>query len=802
MRTTILLNNDWKFRHGDHRAEPSDDWSDVGLPHSFGIPYEMSNDFYVGYGTYTRTFVVPSHWAGKQVLLEFLGAFQRAEIIVNGVPVGRHVGGYTCFCIDVTDALVLGENHLTVLVDNLWQPQVAPRAGEYQFNGGIYRDVYLHVVEPSHLRWQGVTVTTERFGGHEAMIMASTRINVRDTGLILRSEAFFGDRCVAVCDSPIDMVVGNNEVDEIRQCLRIEDPQLWHFDHPNLYRLRSGLYHGDTLVDVQWTKFGIRTIRFDKDEGFFLNERHERILGANVHQDQAGWADAVTRSSITRDVRMIKDCGMNFIRGSHYPHHPFFVDECDRLGVMYWSELCFWGTGGPNIEGWWTASGYPPCEHDQEPFERHCLTTLEEMIRQHRNNPSVIAWSVCNEPFFSDDQVMGKARALARRLVNRVHELDPTRPAAVGGAQRGDFGGIGDVTGYNGDGATLFPDPGFANLVSEYGSRIEDRPGHYDGNFSDGADVDYLWRSGKALWCGFDHGSILGEMGRMGMIDYHRLPKNAWYWYRARLRGIPAPAPKSRLPAERIILTPDRTTIAGNGQEDAFLHVVLCDANGQPVADERTVTLHVDGLGILPTGKSMVLSPERRSLLDGEGAATFRGYYGGSNKITATADGLDPASAVITVNAPDSTRTVIDMVPPPRCMNADELRYEAKKTGSASRDIDLARNHPVFAGSYAAGHEPFHVTDAGDGWWQPQSDVESWIKVDMEGDTVITDIRIQATGTPLHEIDLSLDDEHYDLVAVHTGERPNEYQCHGLWRVRYIRIIARPGNRIIRLIVT
>lgn len=86
-------------------------------------------------------------------------------------------------------------------------------------------------------------------------------------------------------------------------------------------------------------------MRFDKDTGFYLNGKPYKIWGANVHQDHAGWADAVTRAGITRDIQRIKDCGMNFIRGSHYPHHPFFAEECDRIGVLFWSELCFWGTG-------------------------------------------------------------------------------------------------------------------------------------------------------------------------------------------------------------------------------------------------------------------------------------------------------------------------------------------------------------------------------------------------------------------------------------------------------------------------
>ena len=108
----------------------------------------------------------------------------------------------------------------------------------------------------------------------------------------------------------------------------------------------SEIFLNGEKTDEYSTVFGIRTVRFDKDTGFYLNGKPYKIWGANVHQDHAGWADAVTRSGITRDIQMIKDCGMNFIRGSHYPHHPFFAEECDRIGILFWSELCFWGTAG------------------------------------------------------------------------------------------------------------------------------------------------------------------------------------------------------------------------------------------------------------------------------------------------------------------------------------------------------------------------------------------------------------------------------------------------------------------------
>lgn len=129
-----------------------------------------------------------------------------------------------------------------------------------------------------------------------------------------------------------------------------------------------------------------------------------------MHQDHAGWADAVTRAGIQRDIRMIKECGMNAIRGSHYPHHPYFAQVCDEKGILFWSEMCFWGTGGDKQEGYWTASAYPPNESDQTAFEKSCLDQLEEMICTQRNHPSIICWSMCNEVFFTDAPVKDKAK--------------------------------------------------------------------------------------------------------------------------------------------------------------------------------------------------------------------------------------------------------------------------------------------------------------------------------------------------------------------------------------------------------
>lgn len=445
--------------HGDFPEAKDTDfddssWYDVGLPHSFGIPYFMENEFYVGYGCYRKTLWMEKDWIEKKIYLEFQGVFQETEVYLNGKLAGTHKGGYTAFLIDLSRFACEGENQLFVRVNNLWNPRLAPRSGEHVFNGGIYRDVSLLVVEPVHIGWYGTYVTTPEVNEKYAKIKIETEINnttENPISCLLESVVEFGQEKEAKAVEKVALLPGETKI--CCQTVTVEKPFLWSPETPNLYVLESRLIEGGNCLDSYRTDFGIRWFLFSGDKGFFLNGRHYDINGANVHQDHAGWADAVTHSGIRRDVAMIKGCGMNFIRGSHYPHHTYFANECDRQGVLFWSECCFWGTGGPNVEGYWTASAYPVMPEDEEEFENSCLTTLREMIRTNRNHPSIIVWSMCNEPFFSDAGVWNKAKNLLKKMVALTHELDSSRPAAVGGVQRGGFDILGDLAGYNGDGA-------------------------------------------------------------------------------------------------------------------------------------------------------------------------------------------------------------------------------------------------------------------------------------------------------------------------------------------------------------
>lgn len=816
MREYRLLNNNWKFTYGDKVGASPDEinrWQDIGLPHSFGIPYFMEKEFYLGYGTYSKWFELSKEDCKKRILLKFFGAFQKAVVVLNGKQIGEHRGGYTPFLVELTGNIRPGQNHLIVCVDNLWDATLAPRGGEHQFNGGIYRDMQLILTAYDYIEEDGVFVQTtqlkkEKDSWH-AELKIGTQVHASEKSDLSEFDSMMLETCICegkevLSRSVEPLVMGNSE---ICQSISLTGITPWSPNSPKLYTVVSRVSYNGILVDCVRTSVGIRTVRFDKDEGFFLNGEHFSILGANVHQDHAGWADAVTRSGIRRDIQMIKECGMNTIRGSHYPHHPYFAQVCDEKGILFWSEMCFWGTGGDKQEGYWTASAYPPNESDQTAFEKSCLDQLEEMICTQRNHPSIICWSMCNEVFFTDAPVKDKAKELIRKMVERSHELDPSRPAAVGGAQRDGFDVLGDLAGYNGDGAALYHDPGFPSLVSEYGSSIETRPGKFEPRFTDGTEIDYPWRSGKILWCGFHHGSIFDGMGSMGMIDYYRLPLACWYWYREHLAGKSAPKPKKEGTPFQIRLSSDVNRFRANGQEDAWICAELLDQEGNPISNEIELTFTVEkGDGIFPTGKTITFSPEKKNMLDGLAAIEFRSWYGGENVICATADGVKSAKICIFADGePKPKNTVLNpMLPPPYTVGEPKPKER----------YDEAKRHPVFADSFEIGHEPYFVTAEEEGSWMPKmsdsskhlSEQMHWVMVDLEGVRRINQLEVSFEDEPdtlekskknlpqtiVAELRSDLEWEKVILKRKKENQKGNDckecYQAEGIYFTRYFRI--------------
>ena len=805
-------NRDWQFTFSSEsddfstETSPGATWERIGLPHTFSLPYFRSESFYVGYGWYQKTLQIDESWLSKQINLEFDGVFQVAEVFVNGTQVGKHLGGYTGFSINISDAVKAGENLLAVRVNNLWDARLAPRAGEHVFSGGIYRDVYLTVTNPLHVAWNGTFVTTPEVSREKAIVNVKTEVqnSGNEEKTFLLKTVIVNQNGAKVAEKTTENRIYAGELMICDQTFtNIKNPELWSPDNPYLYKVKTYIYQHDSLVDHYESTLGFRWMEWTADRGFFLNGEHLYLEGANIHQDQAGWGDAVTQAGIYRDLKMMKEAGFNLIRCSHYPQHPMVTKACDQLGLLVIPENCVWGIGGHSEDGYWNASAYPIQQEDKAGYEESAAQALEELIRINRNSPSVIAWSMSNEPFFSARAVMDDMKQFLVKQVALSHQLDPTRLAMIGGAQREDVDVLGDIAGYNGDGATLFRNPGLPNMVSEYGSCIADRPGEYTpcwGHVTDGEKPQ--WRSGHAIWCGFDHGSIAGDMGKMGIVDFARIPKRSWYWYRNYFRGIPPPEWPEEGTPESLKLFADKTTIQGtNATDDVHINVQVIGTNGKHISNSPDVTLTiVSGPGEFPTGRSITFTETIRNdiqILDGHAAIAFRSYESGVSIIEATSEGLKPARMEIkTFGEPMYEEGVT-----PHVKERPYTDYRLLKAIEEGRPVKVSDLRPTRTNSKGTSSPSL----ANDGrrwtrWIAEPEDGSVWWELDMENfyNVALVELHVRSAPDVSLSVETSTNQNDWKEVArgvYRPGMDPDiDFDVKDDTEVRFLRVVFTTNN--------
>jgi hypothetical protein len=810
LRNKINLNREWMFQLGDYKGAESiafndDNWQHIGLPHSFSIPYFLSPNFYVGYGWYRKHLSIDDNSHNRCFSLEFEGVFQVAEVYVNGILVGTHRGGYNGFPIDITKAIHKGDNVIAVRVNNIWNPQLAPRAGEHVFSGGIYRDVWLVETPPLHVAWYGTFVTTPELSEKSGKVNVKTEVkndgNQTQKGILVTTILSPNGKTVTAMQSPFKIEPGETIIVD-QTSPTINNPKLWSPQSPVLYKAATVIMEENKTIDSYETNFGMRWVKWTADKGFFLNGKHYYFKGVNVHQDHAGWGDAVTNMGFERDVKMMKEAGFDFIRGSHYPHDPAFSDACDTIGMLFWSENCFWGTGGFKPEGNWSCSAYPTMEKDEKAFEQSVKESLKEMILIHRNHPSVIVWSMCNEPFFSTPETMPKVRSLLKELVALSHELDPTRAAAIGGCQRGDIDKIGDVAGYNGDGARLYLKPGVASVVSEYGSTIADRPGEYTPGYGELQEKQFEWRSGQAIWCGFDHGSTAGHFGCMGVVDYFRLPKRQWYWYRNAYNNIPPDKwTEEGIPAA-IRLSADKTTIEhADGTDDIHLIATIVDKEGNALSNSPDIKLKIiSGPGEFPTGSSILFqNGSDITIRDGKAAIEFRSYYAGKTVIQASSSGLSSDEiTIVSKGAPefDSSKNMVT----PRSY----IRFTSQNNDkNENLKINLLAERPTMCSSSTEGHSSRFANDLDTStYWEANSTFgeASWWQVDMENMYTLSEVKLTFKDEVVAQyiIEISMDGKSWNVItdqalnSEKTKNKNEKIKCPN--KGRFLRIVFNGSN--------
>lgn len=456
-----LFVSGWRFHLGNPEGDASrqdfDDgaWRLLDLPHDWSIEGDFSADHPArkeggalpgGLGWYRKVFEAPREWQGKKVFVDFDGVYMNSEVFVNGNSLGVRPYGYSSFRYDLTPYLKWGErNVLAVKVDNSTQPN-----SRWYSGSGIYRNVWLTVVEPVHVGHWGTFVTTPEVTGEKAVMevrtmvkndgQAGRRVGVVSTLLDARG------RMVAGQSGFVDVPAGG--CSEASHTLIMTVPELWSTEHPYLYKVRTELKVDGRSVDTYYTTTGVRHFKFDARTGFWLNGKHMKINGVCMHHDLGCLGAAVNVRAIKRQLEILKEMGCNGIRCTHNPPAPELLDLCDRMGFVVMDEA---------FDMWRihkTAYDYA-CY-----FDRWHERDLADLVLRDRNHPCIFMWSVGNEVgeqwrnagrdtlsvedanillnFGRDESDLPRLEGthvntlLAAKLAGLVRRYDPTRPVLTG----------------------------------------------------------------------------------------------------------------------------------------------------------------------------------------------------------------------------------------------------------------------------------------------------------------------------------------------------------------------------------
>ena len=418
MTHRLYLNDDWLFTEQFENSlmapeYPENTLQPVRLPHTCKeTPFHYFDEsLYQMVSGYRRHLLIPKDWQGKRILLTFEGAAHDSTVFCNGKKVGEHHCGYTAFTVDLTDNILYGQdNLLCVRLDSRENLNVPPFGYviDYMTYGGIYRDVRLEVKE---------NVSLSDIFVHTAIDFRSSPVTAQITSEITLTESngnvtirqYYMPKSTAagqgswnlLCEQTVS--ADTNCDKEIALTAAITDPLLWDTEEANLYILKTQLYQDNTLLDETETTFGIREAVFKKD-GFYLNGRKLRIRGLNRHQSYPYVGYAMPESMQRLDADFLKkELGLNAVRTSHYPQSNYFLERCDELGLLVFTEFPGWQHIGDDA---WKAQA---------------VANAEDMIRQYRNHPSIILWGIRINESPDDDAFYEKTNAVA-------HKLDPSRP--------------------------------------------------------------------------------------------------------------------------------------------------------------------------------------------------------------------------------------------------------------------------------------------------------------------------------------------------------------------------------------
>ena len=593
VRERILLADGWRFHLG-HAADPAKDfgygrdqrtfakqgvtspatlsdfdeggWSVVRVPHDWAtdLPYAVppaplpedhadaaaahgfkaiGRDFpQNSVGWYRLSLPLTPADKGKRVFLEFDGVFRDCDVFVNGYAVAHEASGYAPFGVDISDFLDLDHpTQLAVRVD------ASLGEGWFYEGAGIYRNVHLVKTGPVYVPQWGVFVQSAVDGGGATVRIETevTAVQDADAAVTVRHRLIGPAGALAADASAPALAIAGHATGTAEARARIAAPALWSIETPNLYRCVTEILVGGAVVDRVETRFGIRTIRFDPEQGFFLNGKSVKLLGTCNHQDHAGVGTAIPDRLHAWRVEQLQSMGCNALRSAHNPPAEALLDACDAKGVLMLDEARLNTTSAEGID------------------------QLTRMVRRDRNHPCVILWSVGNE---EPQQGTTRGAVISAEMRRVIRAIDPTRPVTQAfdngfgdGATR-----VVDVIGFNYRTDKIpayharFPDQPVigtetASTVATRGTYANDAKAHilraYDTEHPWWATTAEEWWkiadahpyiAGGFIWTGFDY---RGEptpfpqwpsvSSQFGVLDLCGFPKDNYYYYRAWWRKEP-----------------------------------------------------------------------------------------------------------------------------------------------------------------------------------------------------------------------------------------------------------------------
>jgi len=595
IRKTILLDKDWKFSLGEIKNAPQlnindSSWETVTVPHDWAIrkPFDLNQDMQwvqvkedgdtepklrtgrtgalptFGVGWYRKSLEIAESSKGKSIFIEFDGIMSEANIFCNGEYVGEWPYGYSSFSLDLTKFIKFGQmNLLAVRVEN------KPESSRWYSGAGIYRNVRLVTTNPVHVAHWGTYIVTPEITSEKGIVSIQTKVLSNDQTaqkIELVTEIYNSKGEKVAVNNSFSSFVGEHT---FAQSLLVKNPMIWEINSPVRYRVISKVFVNKVLKDSYETAFGFRTIRFDKNKGFFLNDKHLKLQGVCLHHDLGPLGAAVNFRATQRQLEIMKEMGCNAIRTSHNPPSPELLELCDSMGFVVMVESFDEWKIAKNLNGY------------NRFFEQWAEKDMVSMLQSNRNHPSIIMWSLGNEISEQDD-ALGKLTA--QFMVDICHREDPTRPTTIGFSGypakiKNGIADVVDVVGCNykfNSYKKLHADhPNYILFGSETASTVSSRGVYkfpakekkspwYDGYQTSSYDLEYPdWAStpdtefemqdecdfllGEFVWTGFDY---LGEptpynegtparSSYFGIVDLAGLKKDRFYLYQSHWSKIP-----------------------------------------------------------------------------------------------------------------------------------------------------------------------------------------------------------------------------------------------------------------------